>query len=339
MTTGGRGSAPTPTTRPTSSEPGRAPRQHRPSALTAPVSMRGRWHQFVALSRRYASVIVADRRNLALLIGQAPLLGLLLLVALPSGQLASSPPSQLRLVSQASLVLLVIVLGVSWLGMSNAVREIAKELPLFRRERAAGVSLVAYLGLEGIRARGDHRRAGGGARGARAEHPGRAGARGAARVAGRRNNRDGALTGIAAMAIGLLVSALAKTPDRATTVLPIVLVFLLVLALGGVFPQIGNKPVLKQLGYVAPTRWGFAGMASTADLNNLQAVTGVLTRTPSVNVDNPNALFQAFRHHYRGDPLWEHSASAWLTDAGALLGLTLIALVAAGFVLARDRPG
>jgi hypothetical protein len=46
-------------------------------------------------------------------------------------------------------------------------------------------------------------------------------------------------------------------------VLPIVLVLLLVLALGGVFPTIGDKPVLKQLGYVASTRWGFAGMAST----------------------------------------------------------------------------
>jgi hypothetical protein len=301
--------------------------------------MRGRWHQFVALSRRYASVIVADRRNLALLIGQAPLLGLLILVALPSGQLASSPPSQLRLVSQASLVLLVIVLGVSWLGMSNAVREIAKELPLFRRERAAGVSLVAYLGskafvlgvitvLQAVVLVGL----------ALSTQDGPAHAVLLGWPVGEMMVM-GALTGIAAMAIGLLVSALAKTPDRATTVLPIVLVFLLVLALGGVFPQIGNKPVLKQLGYVAPTRWGFAGMASTADLNNLQAVTGVLTRTPAVNVDNPNALFKAFRNHYRGDPLWEHSSSTWLADAGALLGLALAALLATGFVLARDRPG
>ena len=306
---------------------------------TEPKGTRGRRHQFVALSRRYAAVIVADRRNLALLIGQAPLLGLLLLVALPSGQLAASPPSQLRLVSQASLVLLVVVLGVSWLGMSNAVREIAKELPVYRRERAAGVSLVAYLGSKAF-------------------------VLGAITIlqavvltAIALSDQGGpshavllgwplgeliviaALTGIAAMAIGLFISAVAKTTDRATTILPIVLVFLLVLALGGVFPQIGNKPVLKQLGYVASTRWGFAGMASTSDLNDLQAVTGVLTRTPSVNVDDPNALFQAFRERYRGDPLWEHSTSAWLADAGALIGIALAALLATGFVLSRDRPG
>jgi ABC-type multidrug transport system ATPase subunit len=314
-------------------------RAESPEHSTAPVSMRGRWHQFVALSRRYAAVIVADRRNLALLIGQAPLLGLLLLVALPGGQLASSPPSQLRLVSQASLVLLVVVLGVSWLGMSNAVREIAKELPVYRRERAAGVSLVAYLGskafvlgaitilqavvLVALALSDQH----GPAHAVLLGWP-----LGEIIVIG-------ALTGIAAMAIGLFVSAAAKTTDRATTVLPIVLVFLLVLALGGVFPQIGNKPVLKQLGYVASTRWGFAGMASTADLNDLQAVTGVLTRTPSVNVDDPAALFQAFRNRYRGDSLWEHSASAWLADAGALIGIALAALLATGFVLSRDRPG
>jgi ABC transport system ATP-binding/permease protein len=310
-----------------------------PERSTAPVRMRGRWHQFVALSRRYAAVIVADRRNLTLLIGQAPLLGLLLLVALPSGQLATSPPSQLRLVSQASLVLLVVVLGVSWLGMSNAVREIAKELPVYRRERAAGVSLVAYLGskafvlgaitiLQAVVLM---------ALALSAQH----GPSHAVLLGWPLGEMMviGALTGIAAMAIGLFISAAAKTSDRATTVLPIVLVFLLVLALGGVFPQIGNKPVLKQLGYVASTRWGFAGMASTSDLNDLQAVTGVLTRTPAVNVDDPNALFQAFRERYRGDPLWEHSTSAWLADAGALIGLALAALLAAGFVLRRDRPG
>jgi hypothetical protein len=303
------------------------------------VSVHGRWHQFTTLTRRYAAVIAADRRNLALLIAQAPLLGLLLLVALPGGQLASSGPAQLRLVSQASLVLFVAVLGVSWLGMSNAVREIAKELPLLRRERAAGMSLAAYLGskvcvlgaitilqavvLVALAFGAQH----GPAHAVLLGWP-----LGELMVIG-------VLTGIAAMATGLLISAAAKTPDRATSVLPIVLVFLLVLALGGVFPQIGDKPVLKQLGYAASTRWGLAGMASTSDLNDLQAVTGVLTRTPTVNVDDPSKLFQAFRNHSQGDPLWDHTSSVWLGDAGALLGLSLVALLAAGFVLRRDRTG
>jgi ABC-type transport system involved in multi-copper enzyme maturation permease subunit len=147
----------------------------------------------------------------------------------------------------------------------------------------------------------------------------------------------GALTGLAAMAFGLLISAVAKTADQATSALPIVLVFMLVLALGGVFPQIADKPVLKQLAYVAPTDWGFAGMASTSDLNNLQAVTAVLERRATVNVDNPTAVFQAFNLDYRGNVLWRHDASSWLIDVGALIGLAFIALLAAWLALCWDR--
>ena len=234
-------------------------------------------------------MLAADRRNLVLVMAQAPVLGLLMLVALPGGELAPAPASQLRLISQASLVLLVIVLGVTWLGMSNAVREIAKELPIFRRERAAGPSISAYVASKATML----------------------GAitilQSAVLVALATADQGGpvyasvlgwplgelmigaVLAGLAAMCIGLLISALARTSDRATTVLPVVLVFQLVLALGGVFPQIGNKPVLKQLGYVSSARWGSPRVASTTDLNNLQALTGVLTRTPSVNLQQSGA--------------------------------------------------
>ncbi len=270
---------------------------------------------------------------------QAPLLGLLLWVALPGGQLKPAPAGQLQLVSQASLVLLTIVLAVSWLGMSNAVQELVREIPLFRRERSTGVALSAYLGskvcvlgvitviqavvvvlLATLAQHGPPQ----------------------AVLLGWPVGElmvIAALTGLASMAIGLLISAIAKTTNQAAATLPLVLVLLLVLALGGVFPQIGQKPVLKQLGYVAPTRWGFAGLASTSDLNDLQAVTGVLTHNTSVNVDDPNSLFQSFKRHYSGDPLWDHTPRAWLEDAAALLALTLLALMAAWLALRRDSAG
>ncbi len=308
------------------------------AAAHAP-SSRGWLKQYVTLTRRSFAVLASDRRNLALVLAQAPVLGLLMLVALPSGELAPAPASQLRLISQASLVLLVVVLGVTWLGMSNAVREIAKELPIFRRERAGGLSISAYvaskattLGVVTV-------------------------FQAAVLVALATADQGGpvyasilgwpigelilgaALAGIAAMCIGLLISALARTSDRATTILPVVLVFQLVLALGGVFPQIGNKPVLKQLGYVSSARWGFAIVASTSDLNNLQALTGVLTRTPSVNLRDPAPLFTALATGDRGDPSWDHTAAAWWKDAAALLAIAAVALAATGLALRRIDPG
>ncbi len=309
------------------------------AAATHVLRSRGWFKQYVTLTRRSFAVLAADRRNLALVLAQAPVLGLLMLVALPSGELAPAPASQLRLISQASLVLLVVVLGVTWLGMSNAVREIAKELPIFRRERAGGLSISAYvaskattLGVVTV-------------------------LQAAVLVALATADQGGpvyasilgwplgelvlgaALAGIAAMCIGLLISALARTSDRATTVLPVVLVFQLVLALGGVFPQIGNKPVLKQLGYVSSARWGFAIVASTSDLNNLQALTGVLTRTPSVNLRDPAPLFTALATGDRGDPSWDHTPAAWWKDAAALAAIAAVALAATGLALRRIDPG
>jgi hypothetical protein len=146
-----------------------------------------------------------------------------------------------------------------------------------------------------------------------------------------------ALGGLAAMALGLLVSAAARTADRATTVLPIVLVFQLVLALGGVFPELGDKPVLEQARYAATAQWTFAGMASTADLNDLQEVTGVLTETPSVNVDDPSELFEKLERGDRGEAVWDHEASAWFLDAGALVALSALALLGAGLALRREE--
>ena len=322
-----RTAAPTPPPRPDAGERAVRPR------IAATTWLR----QLRTLTRRYAEVVLGDRRNVALLALQAPLLGVLMLVALPAGELGPADDGELRLISQASLVLLVLVLGVTWLGMSNAVREIAKELPIVDRERAVGLSVSAYV-LSKAAVLG-------------AVTAVQAVVLILLAAALQDGPQDGvlfgwplgevlvigALGGIAAMALGLLVSVLARTEDRATTILPIVLVFQLVLALGGVFPDIGDKPVLKQLGYTATTQWTFAGMASTADLNDLNEVTGVLTRTPSVNVEDPSTLFDELERGDRGEPRWDHDATTWLLDATALLVLTALALLAAALALSRER--
>ena len=101
---------------------------------------------FWMLTRRYAQVIAGDRRNLALLLAQPVVLGLLMLAVLPAGELAAPDAGEVRVVSRAGLVLLVVTLGATWLGASNAVREIVKEGSILRRERAVGLSVSAYVG-------------------------------------------------------------------------------------------------------------------------------------------------------------------------------------------------
>src|SRR4029079_2365045 len=47
--------------------------------------------------------------------------------------------------SGGGLVLLVVMLGMTWLGASNAIREIVREQPVFLRERAVGLFTSAYV--------------------------------------------------------------------------------------------------------------------------------------------------------------------------------------------------
>ena len=306
-----------------------------PAEATRPFRGRGALHQFSTLTRRYVAVLASDRRNMALLLLQAPLLGLLMLVALPSNELADTPVGEIRLLSKAGLVLLVIVMGTTWLGASNSVREIVKELPIFRRERAVGLSIPAYVG-------------------SKAAVLGVLTVLQAVVLVALATARQGgpsdavvlwwplgelmavaALTGLAAMSLGLLISALAKRVDRAMTVLPIVLLVELVLAMGAVFPDLTEKPVLEQAGYLAGTQWGFAASAATTDLNGLQALNNVARDLPTVDLTDPQGLLRGLVALGNDEPRWEHNSGAWLTSAGALVALIVVPLVLTGLALAR----
>ena len=67
------------------------------------------------------------------------------------------------------------------------------------------------------------------------------------------------------MCLGLLVSALVSTSEKAMPFL-VLLTMVQVILSGGVLPLVG-KPGLAQLAYIAPSRWGFAAVASTVNLN------------------------------------------------------------------------
>ncbi|MEK6274491.1 MAG: ATP-binding cassette domain-containing protein [Actinomycetota bacterium] len=300
---------------------------------------RGPWlRQFKTMTRRNVELLASDRRNLALLALQAPALGLIMLVALPAGQLSAPPDGALRVAARGGLVLLTLVMAATWLGASNAVREIVRELPIFRRERALGISISAYLSskalvlgtvvvlqalvLVALAA-------------ARQGGPFDAVALGwpwlelAAAVAA---------AGLAAMALGLLVSALSGRVERAMTILPVLIVAEVILGMGGISPEMVSKPVIKQLSYVAGTQWGFSAAASTAGLNDLEPLNGLSRTVPTLELSDPTKAAQGFAKAYRGEARWDHTATAWGTSMLALLGLTVVTLAGAGLALRRaDR--
>ena len=82
----------------------------------------------------------SDRRNTFLLAAQAPVFGLLFALRIGPGRMSTSHGAE------ATMLLWLLVIGATWLGTANAIREIVKEQAVFRRERAMGLSVLLTSG-------------------------------------------------------------------------------------------------------------------------------------------------------------------------------------------------
>jgi ABC-type multidrug transport system ATPase subunit/pSer/pThr/pTyr-binding forkhead associated (FHA) protein len=316
--------------------------RYQPASGPRQVTKVPRWEwfrQFKVLTKRSVASLAADRRTLVLLFGLAIGLALILVVALPEGELGRVELPLIRLVSKAPLAILTLVLGVTELGAFNSIREIAEELPLYRRERAVGLSISAYVAsktavlgvitvLQAIII--------GFIGGARQNGPQDAVLLGWAR---------GEmlivliLAGLAAMALGLVVSASVNTVDRAMVFLPVIFVMMMVLAAGGIFPTFADKPGLRQASYVASSYWGFAGIAATADLNELNMMGNISKQIPLVDLSEPEVVIETLLEPRGGPTRFAHNAGTWLAACLALTTITISLLVATGVVLRRHDPG
>jgi ABC-type multidrug transport system ATPase subunit len=100
-----------------------------------------RRHQLLPLISRNLRLLAADRGSLALLLLQAPALGLLTRLFSDGGgfSLDTAPNADVR------TLVLVLVLAATWLGTFAAIRQIVDERPVVVREFAAGVSPLHYL--------------------------------------------------------------------------------------------------------------------------------------------------------------------------------------------------
>ena len=96
--------------------------------------------QFGIMTRRYLRLIAADKRNLAILLLQAPIIGMILLLVAKEDAFRRPNSADARMVPFLLGAIAV------WFGILNSAREITKEGPIYRRERLANLKIVPYLG-------------------------------------------------------------------------------------------------------------------------------------------------------------------------------------------------
>jgi ABC transport system ATP-binding/permease protein len=305
--------------------------------INAPPRRGGLLRQFSILTRRYIAVTVSDRINSLLLAIQAPILALIVVLAIaPNGFNVHELHAQ-RAAVQCALFL---VISATYLGAGNAIREIVKELPIYTRERSIGQSITAYLGSKvvvlsvitllqaAVLVLVGAARQGGADRGT------------VLPSLPLELVVDIALAGLAAMALGLFISALVSRADKALTLLPLLLVPQLVLS----FPQLGieTKPVLSQLSYFASAQWGYAAVASSIDLNRL-AYVDARTIDPRIQGDPENATAALVQSVKTASVTgmrkrWRHVPLYWALDSGALVALFVISIAGAAVGLRRRDP-
>ena len=221
--------------------------------------------QIGTLTSRYVKVLSRDYRNLAILFGQVPVIGLAIAflfkagvfveVGSPTGERPGSPDEGIQLLFLLSTTAI-------WLGSIDASREIVKERSVIAREGAVGVRDGAYLTSKvlvlfvlaalqtvalaffvfAVRPLD--------------EQAGVYAAVVALLV----------LTSWVGVAIGLAISAAVSSEDQATSFIPLTLIPQLLFA-GAVVPVARMAEPIASLSYLVPSRWALAGIGSAVDMN------------------------------------------------------------------------
>ena len=279
--------------------PTRRPKPLEPYPKPAPAPWPARWsneserigRDFWILLRRSVEILRSDRRNAVILAAQAPVIALLMLTVFGSRKLTITDGVS----TGASSVLLALVLSVVFVGATGAVREIVKERPILLREQAIGVSTVSYIASKMV-------------------------LQGALVVVEavfitfftllrQGTTEDGfvglgstteiviavALAGLGAVMLGLLISAVVTSADKAMTLLPVALFVQLLLA--GVIVPVRSFGI-QQLSWLVNTQWGLNGVASVSDLWSLRgcALVGPDGKPPNCST------------------MWQHSGSNWVVS-------------------------
>jgi ABC transport system ATP-binding/permease protein len=99
----------------------------------------GPLRQLAILTSRYMRTVTRDGRNAALLIAQAPLIAGLIGLSLLYGG------SDIAYTKPKNTILFLLAMTAVWFGCSNAARELVKERAIYLRERMVNLGLVPYV--------------------------------------------------------------------------------------------------------------------------------------------------------------------------------------------------
>ncbi|WEH12640.1 FHA domain-containing protein [Streptomyces sp. VNUA24] len=278
------------------------PEDPQPLAVAPPPTPQSWGAQLGTLVRRYAAALAADRTFLAIMIALPFVMGAM------ARALAGSALDR----ETAMNALLILCVGGVLTGAANAVRELVKERVIYRRERAVGLSRSAYLmskvvvlgtvtvlqavvltlvALFGV-------------------DLGAPDGEGVLMPPLVEITCAVALLAFTAMMLGLLVSALVRKEE--VTMPLLVLLAIVQVVFCGALLDVSGTIVLEQLAWLVPSRWAFAAMAGTIDLERIVPDTS--------------------------DPLFGHSAGVWLLDMGMLVVLSLLCGLLVARLLRRREP-
>ncbi len=217
------------------------------------LGLTGALRQWMTLSRRYFEVLLKDKLNLFILFIQAPVIAMLTFFVLGDNL-------------PRDLAYFVLALVAVWFGTSVAAREIIRERPVYGRERMVNLGLIPYLGsklfilgtivsvqclmlfvplkffdITGLM-----------------PMPGD--------LAGIPQLWTMLVTGAVGIALGLLISAVVKTSEMATSLVPLILIPQILVS--GIFGVPGG--ISKPASMLVPAAWSFDTMKRFSTLDTLE---------------------------------------------------------------------
>lgn len=245
--------------------------------------------QLVLLTTRYVEILARDRGNLAIMLLQAPVIGLVLFFVVQPHVFTSAAGT-----TDAVQTLFLLALIAVWFGASNAAREISKEEDIYLRERLAGLNVAPYIvskllvlgalcvfqtlvlltivtaktGLPPASA-------------------------GVAFPVALELYIGLTLAGLAGLAMGLCVSAFANTPDKAISLVPLILIPQILLA-GVIFALNGPMKVVAD---VTISRWAVEALGTSSDLDRLY-YTRLVDSNPTIFLHHPDMVDKAQNTDY-----------------------------------------